>query len=104
MKAPRILCLLLALSVSSQIVFESRVAYALTKIKRVHIVVRNDRSQEIMLRCGPEVRVLGSKQAVALTLSEGDTVRAEQAFGSYQQGEILVQVSKHQEGATLGVR
>ena len=107
MKTHRTLLLLLALVMSSKAIISPAAAIAESrsaKTKRVHIVVRNDSNQEIVLRCGPEVKAVAPKQAVALTLSEGETVSAEQAFGSYHQGEILVHVSRDLEGDTVGIR
>jgi hypothetical protein len=72
--------------------------------KKVQMTLRNDAAAPMEFKVGEDVVPLDAGKSVALKVPAGTRIVANKAYGTHQPGDLILQVTKELNGATLHVK
>jgi hypothetical protein len=72
--------------------------------KKIQMTLRNDSAAPVEFKVGEDVVPLDAGKAVVVKVPAGTRIVANKAYGAHQAGDLIMQVSKELNGATLHVR
>jgi hypothetical protein len=73
-------------------------------VKKVSMTLRNDSAAPMQFKVGDDIVNLDAGKAIALKVPVGTRICANQATATHQPGDLITQVSKDLDGATLHVK
>jgi ABC-type amino acid transport substrate-binding protein len=72
--------------------------------KKIQMTLRNDSAEPVEFKVGEDVVPLDAGKSAALKVPAGTRIVANKAYGAHQAGDLILQVSKEFNGATLHVK